>query len=82
MAPEKIAKITRMTRGRVTQIINNTSFGKINDLLTQGRDIESIAGHYNMDLALAWGLTIRKKDTSGKIQRTWMGTEHMRSMVF
>jgi hypothetical protein len=48
---EKIARTTKMTQGRVAQIINNTSFGKINNLLSQGRDMEYIAGHYNMELA-------------------------------
>ena len=31
-----------MSRGRVTQIINNTNFGEINNLLTQGRDMDYI----------------------------------------
>jgi hypothetical protein len=45
------------TRTRQTPlfiIINNISFGKINNLLSQGRDMKYIAGHYNMQLALAW----------------------------
>ena len=45
-----------MTRRRVAQIINNTNFGEINNLLSQGRDMEYIAGHYNMDLPLACSL--------------------------
>ncbi len=43
-------------QGRVAQIINNTNFGEINNLLTQDRDMDYIARHYHMDLALAWVL--------------------------
>ena len=42
-----------MSRGRVTQIINNANFGEISNLLTQGRDMDYIARHYHMDLAMA-----------------------------
>ncbi len=42
-----------MRQGRVAQFINNTNFGEINNLLTQGREMDYIARHYHMDLALA-----------------------------
>jgi len=32
-----------VSRGRVAQIINNTNFGEINNLLSQGRDMNYIA---------------------------------------
>jgi hypothetical protein len=48
-----------MTQGRVAQIINNTSFGKINNLLSQGHDMKYIARHFHMDLALAWKTSTR-----------------------
>ena len=38
-----------MTQGRIAQIVNNTNFGKINNLLSHGHDVEYIARHYNMD---------------------------------
>jgi hypothetical protein len=41
-----------MSRGRVTQIINNTNFGEINNLLSQGRDMDYIAKHYPMNHAM------------------------------
>jgi transcriptional regulator with XRE-family HTH domain len=74
---EKIARTTKMTQGRVAQIINNTIFGKINNLLAQGRDMEYIAGHYNMELALAWALRLEGKTDQEKFKalewglRTW-----------
>jgi plasmid maintenance system antidote protein VapI len=54
---EKIAETTKMTQGRIAQIINNTSFGKINNLVNQNRNMKYIAGHYNMERALAWALS-------------------------
>ena len=41
--------------GRVAQIINNTNFGEINNLVGQGRDIDYIARRYHMDLAPGLG---------------------------
>ncbi len=49
---EQIAEVVRISQGRVAQIINNTNFGEINNLLTQGREMDYIARHYHMDLAL------------------------------
>jgi transcriptional regulator with XRE-family HTH domain len=74
---EKIAETTKMTQGRVAQIINNTSFGKINNLLAQGRDMKYIAGHYNMELALALALSLEGKTDQERFKelgwglRTW-----------
>ena len=74
---EKIAETTKMTQGRVAQIINNTSFGKINNLVAQGRNMEYIASHYNMELALAWALRLEGKTDQEKFKelewglRTW-----------
>ena len=34
---------------RISQITNNTSFGNIGNLLSQGQDMEYIAAHYQMD---------------------------------
>ena len=50
---EQIAEVVGISQGRVAQIINNTNFGEINNLLTQGRDMDYIARHYHMDLVLA-----------------------------
>jgi len=46
---------------RISQIINNTNFGKINNLLAQVWDMEYIAMHYNMDFALVWALRLGGK---------------------
>jgi len=35
---------------RISQITNNTSFGNIGNLLSQGHNMEYIARHYQMDL--------------------------------
>ena len=44
----------RASRKRASEIIGNTNFGNIDNLLSRGRDMESIARHYNMDLPLGW----------------------------
>ncbi len=36
---EQIAEVVGISQGRVAQIINNTNFGEINTLLSQGRDM-------------------------------------------
>lgn len=51
-AQEKIAKLTGTRQNRISQIINNTNFGEIDNLLSQGYDMDYIARHYNMDLSL------------------------------
>jgi len=74
---EQIAEIAGMTQGRVAQIINNTNFSEINNLLSQGRDMEYIARHYNMDLPLVWALRLEGKTDQEKFKelgwglRTW-----------
>ena len=74
---EQIAGIAGMTQGRVAQIINNTNFGEINNLLSQGRDMDYIARHFHMDLALAWALRLSGKTDQEKFKalnwglRTW-----------
>jgi len=76
-AQEQIAEIARMTQGRVAKIINNANFGEINNLLSQGHDIEYIARHYHMDLALVWALRLKGKTDQEKFKelgwglRTW-----------
>ena len=74
---EMISERTGITRGRVAQIVNNTNFGEINTLLSQGRDMEYIARHYNMDLPLVWALRLEGKTDQEKFKelgwglRTW-----------
>ena len=72
---EKITEVVGISQGRVAQIINNTSFGKTNNLVTQGRDMDYIARHYHKDLALArqtygglaWALLLEGKTDQKKI---------------
>jgi hypothetical protein len=56
-----------ISRGRVAQIVNNTNFGKIDNLLTQGREMDYIARHYHIDLALTWALGLEGKTDQKKI---------------
>ncbi len=58
---EKIADMVSLSRNRISEIVGNTIFSNFDTLLFQGRDMEYIAGHYNMDLALAWSLRLEGK---------------------
>jgi len=61
-AQEKISETVGLSQNRVSEIIGNVNFGNIDILLSQGHDMEYIARHYNMDLPLVWGITIRRKN--------------------
>ena len=50
---EKIAKVMGLDRSAVSRIVQNTRISKMHNLLTQGRDMDYIAEHYQMDLAMA-----------------------------
>ena len=62
-----------LSQERITQIINNTNFGEINNLLTQGHDMDYIARHYNMDLSLAWALTGWREKRTRKSSKSSAG---------
>ncbi len=74
---EKISTQVGLTQNRVSQIINNAIYSNIDNLLTQGRDMKYIAGHYNMELTLAWALRLQGKTDQEKFKelgwglRTW-----------
>jgi len=57
----KISETIGLSQNRVSEIIGNTNFGNIDDLLSQGRSMEYIARHYNMDLPLVWALRLEGK---------------------
>ena len=59
---ERIADVAGIKQNRVSQIINNTNFDKIDNLLAEGRTMGYIANHYHIDLALAWALRLDGKD--------------------
>ena len=74
---EKIADIVGVSRNRISEIVGNTNFCNIDILLSRGHDMEYIARHYNMDLALAWTLRLEGKEDQERFRelgwglRTW-----------
>ena len=74
---EKIAEIVGLSQNRISEIIGNTNFGEIDNLLSQGRAMDYIAGHYHMDIALAWAIYLEGKRDQEKFKalgwglRTW-----------
>ena len=74
---EKIAEIVGLSQNRISEIIGNTNFGEIDNLLSQGRAMDYIAVHYHMDIALAWAIYLEGKRDQKKFKalgwelRTW-----------
>ena len=74
---EQIAHVVGMSQNRISEIIGNANFSEIDNLRSQGRDMSYIAGHYQMDLALAWALRLEGKADQEKFKelgwglRTW-----------
>ena len=71
---EEIAEKVGLERSSISIIVNNTESGKIHNLLAEGRDMEYIADHYSMDLALAWAFRLDGKtdqDRFGKDELNW-----------
>jgi transcriptional regulator with XRE-family HTH domain len=74
---EQIAESAGVTRGRIAQIVNNANFDKINTLLSRGHDMDYIARHFHMDLALAWALRLEGRTDQERFKelgwglRTW-----------
>jgi len=70
---EKISETVGIKQQRISQITNNANFGNIGNLLSQGRDMEYIARHYNMDLPLAWALRLQGKTDQEKFKELGWG---------
>ncbi len=74
---EKISETVEINQQRISQITNNTNFSEIGNLLSQGHDMDYIARHYHMDLALVWALLLEGKTDQEKFKelgwglRTW-----------
>ncbi|WP_299984051.1 MerR family transcriptional regulator, partial [Desulfobacula sp.] len=74
---DKISDKVGLSRNRVCEIVGNTNIGNIDTLLAQGHDMEYIAAHYQMDLALTWAIRLHGKTDQEKFKelgwglRTW-----------
>ncbi len=61
----------------ISRIVQNTKISDMHNLLSQGHDMQHIAGHYNMDLPLGWALRLAGKTDQEKFKelgwglRTW-----------
>ena len=70
---EKIAEAVGLSRNRASEIVGNTNFSEIDTLLSQGHDMDYIARHYNMDLALVWALRLEGKTDQEKFKELEWG---------
>jgi len=75
---EQIADVVGLNQQRVSQITNNANFGKIGNLVSQGRDMDYRARHYHMDLALAWALRLEGKTDQEKFKELGWGLRCLR----
>ncbi len=77
IASEKDFVNNGLSQNRVSEIIGNTNFGDIDTLISQGHDMEFIAGHYNMDLPLLWALRLKGKTDQEKLKEheRWLGSK-------
>ncbi len=48
--PGLIAKVVGLSRTRITEIVGNIKFDKIDNLLSEGRNMDYISKHYHIDL--------------------------------
>ena len=74
---EMIAKVVGLDRSVISRNVQNTKISDMHNLLSQGHDMDYIARHYHMDLALAWALRLEGKTDQEKFKelgwglRTW-----------
>jgi len=72
-----IRALQRANRKSASEIIGNTNFSEINTLLSQGWNMDYIARHYRIDLAMAWALCLKAKNDRERFEalnwglRTW-----------
>ena len=60
--------------------VQNTKISNMHNLLSQGHDMDYIAKHYNMDLALAWALLLQGKTDQEKFKALVWGLRKNVSM--
>jgi 16S rRNA G966 N2-methylase RsmD len=56
-----IAKVVGLDRSVISRNVQNTKISDMHNLLSQGHDMDYIARHYHMDLALVWALRLEGK---------------------
>lgn len=69
-----------LSQKRISEIIGNANFGNIDTLISQGHDMEFIAGHYNMDLPLLWALRLKGKTDQEKFKEHGRGLGSKRAV--
>jgi len=70
---EQIAEMVDLSRNRISEIVGNANFGEIDTLLSQGQEMDYIARHYHMDLALAWAPCVCQENATRKSSKSLAG---------
>ena len=76
---EMIAKVVGLDRSVISRNVQNTKISDMHNLLSQGHDMDYIARHYNMDLALIWALRLEGKTDQGKFK---LNSENVQNRKF
>ena len=76
-AQQSIADLLAISQKTVSNVSNNVKFDNITNLIGQGRDMNYIAQHHNIDVPLAWGIRMDNKEDHPRFEdlewglRTW-----------
>jgi len=70
---EMIVKVVGLDRSVISRNVQNTKISDMHNLLSQGHDMDYIARHYHMDLALAWALGLEGKTDQEKFKELGWG---------
>ncbi|PXF54877.1 MAG: hypothetical protein C4B58_15545 [Deltaproteobacteria bacterium] len=68
-----IAKVVGLDRSVISRNVQNTKIGNMHNLLSQGHDMDYIARHYHMNLALVWALQLAGKTDQEKFKKLGWG---------
>ena len=65
--------MVRLSQNRVFKIIGNAKFGEIDNLASQGRNMDYIARHYHIDLPLTWAIRLEGKTDQERFKELGWG---------
>lgn len=65
---EAIAEEVGIKRSRVSQIVNNADFGKINTEYESNKSVSEIADYHNISVPTTWGLILRDEEDEQKLR--------------
>jgi len=77
-----IAKVGGLDRSVISRNVQNTKISDMHNLLSQGHNMNYIARHYHMDLALVWALRLKGKTDQEKFKELGWGLRTLDQWYF